>query len=150
MDRYVSPALRVPFTTGQPRPARIDLELHEVDHSGPSYSVRVFVDQPEADASTSLNDSGYAGSFYVFGHGPCLGDEGHCEVEGPIHAFDFRDVSPLAPQYHLLPITAALAPLLDGTSETFTLTLVPVVNRGGEYTGGDVLYFKRLKLLAYQ
>jgi hypothetical protein len=150
MDRYVSPELRVPVTEGQPRPSRVDLELHDVDHSGPSYSVRVFVDRPDASASTSLDEPGYAGSFHVFGHGPCFGDEGHCEVHAPLHPFDFRDPSPLTPQYHVLAVTDALRPLMDEPDRTFTLALVAVVNRGGEYVAEDVLHFTRLKLLAYQ
>jgi tyrosinase len=150
MDRYVSPELRVPVMAGQPRPARVDLELHDVDHSGPSYSVRVFLDDPDAGASTPMDARGYAGSFYVFGHGPCLGDEGHCDVHAPLHPFDFRDASPLTPQYHVLPITDALQPLMDEPERLFTVTLVAVVNRAGEYVGEDVLHFARLKLLAYQ
>jgi hypothetical protein len=30
---------------------------------------------------------GYVGSFAVFAHGGCFGDEGHCDVRGPVSSF---------------------------------------------------------------
>lgn len=87
MDRYESPQLHVPAPNALYRHDRVDLELHGVEHSGESFAVRVFVNLEDADAATSTgSDNGkYAGSFYIFGHGPCLGDEGHCDIRsGPI------------------------------------------------------------------
>jgi hypothetical protein len=151
MERYTSPALRVPASTGAGRHDRVDLELHGLDHSGQSFAVRVFIDDPNANVEslTAANNPHFAGSFFIFGHGPCLGDEGHCEVPpGPIHPFDFREPHPLAPKFRRLTITEPLrATVAD--SETFTVTLVPVANHGGSYEGGDLLTFTRLSLVAY-
>lgn len=150
MERYVSPALRVPATTEGERHDRIDLELHGIDHSGRSFEVRVFVEDPQADTQTPItaDNQHYAGSFYVFGHGPCLGDEGHCDVPpGPVNAYDFSEPHPLAPKYRRLPITDAIRS--KATGEMFTVTLVPLANHGGSYEGGDLLYFTRLSLVAY-
>lgn len=59
---------------------RADLVFYEVP--GPSYEAEVFLDNPKADADTPRElDSGYAGSFAVFGHGGCYGDEGHCATD---------------------------------------------------------------------
>lgn len=150
MERYVSPQLSVPRLPEEGRHDRVDLELHGIDHSGRSFAVRVFVNDSDADAQTPATPQNpkYAGSLYVFGHGPCLGDEGHCEVpQGPVSAYDFREPHPLAPKFRRLPITAALRANAEGDS--FTVTLVPVTNEGGAYEGGDLLQFATLKLLAY-
>src|SRR5919201_6293347 len=50
--------------------SRADLQFRGVDHSGPSYEARVFLDNPAAKPSTpTTEDQGFAGSFHVFGHG---------------------------------------------------------------------------------
>ncbi len=150
MDNYVSLPLTAPTPSEHSGYDRVDLELYEVDHSGDSFAVRVFIDDPDASLQTPMRDnSAYAGSFYVFGHGPCLGDEGHCEVPpGPISAYDFRAPYALTPLYRRLPITEALRHRTDPAG-TFTVTLVPVVNRGGTPEQADVLFFKRIALVAY-
>ena len=38
----------------------------------------------------------YAGSYHIFGHGGCLGDPGHCDVE-PRRRYDPRPAHPLTP-----------------------------------------------------
>jgi hypothetical protein len=155
MDRYVSPPLTVPplaeyAPTGAAPYDRIDLELHGVEHSGGSFAVRAFVNEPDATAATATaGNPAYAGSFYVFGHGPCLGDKGHCEVpSGPVSPYDFRDPHPLTPQYLHLPITDTLRKRAGG-EDTCTVTLVPVANSGGAMQGADVLDFKHLSLISY-
>jgi hypothetical protein len=149
MDRYVSPALRVPPASDVYEHDRVDLELHGVRHSGESFAVRVFIDDPDAGPRTSTSDNdSYAGSFYIFGHGPCLGDDGHCHVPaGPLHPYDFRQSHQLTPQYHRLPITKTLRAL--AREGTFTVTLVAVANRGGTFEGDDLLSFRRLSVIAY-
>ena len=60
---------------------RADLEFIGVEHAGASYEARVYVNNPTADVNTEPTEgNGYAGSFYVFGHGGCFGDAGHCDV----------------------------------------------------------------------
>jgi hypothetical protein len=150
MDHYVSPPLTVPPPAEHSSYDRVDLELHGVDHSGKSFEVRTFVNEPEADTATATDGNpAYAGSFYIFGHGPCLGDEGHCKVpSGPVSPYDFRDPHPLARQYLRLPITHALR-ARAGEDEKCTVTLVPLVNSEGAMQGADVLDFKQLSLIAY-
>src|SRR5690349_17602205 len=60
---------------------RADLEFIGVDHAGASYEARVYLNNPNANSATEPTDAnGYAGSFYVFGHGGCYGDVGHCDI----------------------------------------------------------------------
>jgi tyrosinase len=150
MDRYVSPELRAPASPGEGRYDRVDLEMHGVDHSGRSFAVRVFVDDPDADAETPTSGNArYGGSFYVFGHGPCLGDEGHCDVPaGPVSPYDFGEPHPLAPKFRRLEITSTLR-AIAAESAAFTITLVPVTNKGGRYESDDLLIFTRLSVVAY-
>src|SRR5215217_7560486 len=69
-----------PTSPEEGRFTRADLVFSGVDHSETSYEVRVFLNNPTADASTPRGaEHGYAGRFVVFGHGGCFGDEGHCE-----------------------------------------------------------------------
>jgi hypothetical protein len=150
VERYLSPALVVPARNELYEHDRVDLELNGVDHAGASFAIRVFLNDPEAgpDTLASTQNSHYAGSFYIFGHGPCLGDEGHCDIRtGPIHPYDLRPPHPLTAQYHRLPITSALRAVAEG--ETFTATLIAVTNRGGTYQPADLLYFTRLSVVAY-
>ena len=49
---------------------RADIVFTGVDQSGPSYEVRVFLDNPAADETTATTvENGYAGSFHVYGYG---------------------------------------------------------------------------------
>jgi hypothetical protein len=61
----------VPVPAGGGGPAEIRFE--GVDHSGPSYEARVFLNNGKADANTPQTaEYGYAGSFFVYGHGTRL------------------------------------------------------------------------------
>ena len=150
MDRYVSPTLRVPARNEVSEHDRIDLELRGVDHSDGSYAIRVFVNEDEANADTAREgNAAYAGSFYVFGHGPCLGDEGHCDVRrGPTNPYDYRLPHQLTPQYHRLQITDTVRSRA-GADETFTVTLVAVENHDGQASRSELMGFTRLSVVAY-
>ena len=90
--------IELPAGADQPEFARADLTFYGLDHSGPSYEVRVFFDHPDAGPDTPLSaDAGFAGKYSVFGHGGCFGEEGHCEIRAPVSAFDRRQPHPLAP-----------------------------------------------------
>jgi hypothetical protein len=119
--------LELPAGEELPAIARADLTFYGLDHSGPSYEVRVFFDKPDANADTPLDDPSHAGSFSVFGHGGCFGDEGHCEVTRPVSAFDRRLPYQLAPATRVLICTAAVRQLVATGRGQATVTLVEVV-----------------------
>lgn len=139
----------LPVWEGQPRFYRADLHFHRVDHSSDSYEGRVFLDNLNANGDTPRKpESGYAGSFNVFGHGPCFGDEGHCEVpKGPIHPFDYRRPHPLNRQLMIVTITEALNQRIDAGAENFHVTVVPADDRDEDL--GEVLVFEGLSLVTY-
>jgi len=139
----------VPLWEGQPCFYRADLHFDGVDHSGDSYEGRVFLDNPEADPTTPRElESGYAGSINVFGHGPCFGDEGHCEVPtGPIHPFDYRRPHPLNRQLMVVTITDGLLHRIDAGAEAIDVTVVPTNDYDEDL--GEILAFERLSLVTY-
>jgi tyrosinase len=150
MERYTTDRpFELPLWEGQPSFYRADLHFHGVEHRGDSYEGRVFLDAPDAGPATPMEpESGYAGSFYVFGHGPCYGDDGHCEVpQGPIHPFDYRRPHPLNPRLAVVTITDALQRRIAAGGSEFGVTVVPTNVRDEEV--GDVLHFQRLSLITY-
>jgi hypothetical protein len=154
MDRYTTPEpLAAPFFEGQPAPYRVDLELEGVDTFQDTYEGRVYIDNPDADATTGRDpDAGYAGSFYMFGHSNCLGAEGHCDVDKgpPINPYDYRRPHDLAGQTHKIEITDALLRTGASAGSTFTVTIVPLINTPEDpYVQADVLSFERLSVIAY-
>ena len=112
------------------RPAftRADVVFTGVDHSGGSYEVRLFLNNPDADASTARDEAArYAGRFHVFGHGGCFGDIGHCDVPKPsADPTDFRPAHPLTRLNTYVTVTTALRRLLVAGAMLETLTLVPI------------------------
>src|SRR5262249_33443730 len=66
-DALMATTLEVPRPPLAPDEfSRADLEFRGVDHSGPSFEARVYLNNADAGAETPLTeDTGYAGSFWV-------------------------------------------------------------------------------------
>jgi hypothetical protein len=129
---------------------RADLVFYGVDHGGPSYEARVFLDNPKADTDTPREpDSGYAGSFAVFGHGGCYGDEGHCAPDDRLRdEFDRRPPHPLTPHTRTLQVTEALR---RTTGDRVRVDVVVVVRESHVASATqDVSPCASIRLLAYQ
>jgi hypothetical protein len=129
---------------------RADLVFYGVDHSGPSYEARVFLDNPRADADTPRDvERGYAGSFTVFGHGGCFGDEGHCAPEDRFSdEYDMRPPHPLTKYTRTVRVTNALK---RTTGEQVTVHLVTVVREAKDApASADVPACELVRLLTYQ
>jgi tyrosinase len=106
-------------------PYRADIEFHEVDHAGASYEGRVYLNNPEANEQTGYDDPSYAGSYHVFGHGGCLGDPGHCEVE-PRRRYDPRPAHPLTRAKKVVIATEAISRARKDGGKA-TVTVVPII-----------------------
>jgi tyrosinase len=119
--RYRPDGDHPPFT-------RADVVFSDVDHSGGSYEVRLFLNNPGADGGTARDEAArYAGRFHVFGHGGCYGDAGHCDVPAPsADPTDLRPAHPLTPLTTYVTVTAALERLLAGGAALESVTLVPL------------------------
>ncbi|MGQ0574236.1 MAG: hypothetical protein ACT4RN_08525 [Pseudonocardia sp.] len=130
--------------------SRADIEFHGVDHSGASYEARVFLNRPDATVDTAATpEEGYAGSFHVFGHGGCFGDdEGHCEVAAR-RAYDPRPEHPLAKAKKVVIATDAVRRAL-GRDGGLTVTVVPVVTSLTERCATeDVFRVDHVDVVAY-
>lgn len=130
--------------------ARADLEFIGVDHSGASYEARVYLNNPSADADTqAVEANGYAGSYYIFGHGGCFGDIGHCELNQPRDEFDPRPSSPLEPIKKVVVATDALKKATAESSE-ISVTVVPIIMSWTEKTEmTDIMKFDHINLVTY-
>jgi hypothetical protein len=152
MATYTSKRLPLPLHETGTSFQRADLEFIGVDHSGPSYEGRVFLNAPEASADTPLElTAGYAGSFYIFGHPHCWGDVGHCDPPpGPLHGYDRRPPHQLVPERHVVDVTEAISGLIEGRGTTITVSVVPVMwERGRPREEPAVLQFERLSFVTY-
>ena len=130
---FTSSAVGLDFATPEHRYRRADLEIHGIFHSEASYEGRIFFNNPKADDKTPKSlEHGYAGSFYILGHGGCLGDPGHCEVnEHNREDYDFRNPHPLVPAKKRVTVTKALREAAK-TSKQLTVTVVPIVTAANE------------------
>lgn len=116
---------------------RADLVFYDLENAVPSYEGRVFLNNPNADINTPKDlQHGYVGSFFVFGHGSCLGDAGHCDVHAQREKFDFVP-NPLRPQTISLVITDQLKKLAK-KSKDFTITVCPNITRPPIINGEEV------------
>lgn len=149
MQRFISDPLPVPGESEGAGWAGADLLVYGVDHSGPSYEVRVFFDAPDADVGTPLTlEAGYAGCFTVFGHGGCFGDRDHCDPEDRVSdVYDLRLPHPILPQTKQVPVTEALRRV---ATPAVRVTLVAVEpDDASSARSSDALKATAIRLLTY-
>ena len=147
VDRFVSDPIDLPEREIEAEGGRADLVFYGVDHSGPSYEARIFLNAPDATVDTPREDPHYAGSFCIFGHGGCFGDVGHCDVPDEVDPFDLRPPHQLIPAAKTVIVTEAFARVVAPEDETMTVTVVAIVPGASRH---DVLRFDTVRLLTYQ
>jgi len=133
-----------------PEYVRADLEFIGVDHSGASYEARVYLNNANADANTQPTEmNGYAGSFYIFGHGGCFGDLGHCDVHPQKDEFDPRPSHPLEPIKKIIVATDAIKTAAAAGPE-INVSVVPVILSWTEKCDlTEVCKFDHINLVTY-
>ena len=144
VDRYTAPPLELPETAELDR---ADLIFLGLDHSGASFEARLFLDAPDADHGAGRDHPACVGSFYVFGHGGCFGDEGHCDVPSEREPFDLRPAHPLEPAIRVVTVTDAIRAKIAAGAGTVTVT---VVAHAVADSPNDVLAFDTVRLAVYQ
>lgn len=133
--------------------SRADLTFYGLDHSGPSYEARVFLGLPGATDGTPLDDPHLAGSFWVFGHGGCFGEEGHCDVRPAVTTFDRRPPHQLVPAVRVLTCTEAITRLIAEGVTTVTVTVVAVVRASplaDPAAAAELPHFDQIALHTYE
>jgi hypothetical protein len=131
--------------------SRADIEFHGIDHSGASFEGRVFLNNPEANERTELSlESGYAGSFHIFGHGGCFGDdEEHCVVH-PRRPYDPRPAHPLSRARKVVMATDAVR-RARAQATTATITVVPIITSMTDKSSRhNVLQFEKVVIVSYR
>ncbi len=130
VGRFASQPIPIPPTVRQGF-GRAEVRLHRVPQLPRSCFIRVFLNLPDANASTPLDNPNYAGYLAVFGHGSCYGGPGHCDPPPPRpRKYDLRPRSHNTPRNHRVNVTrCAKRLLLDGATE-LQITLVVI---GADY-----------------
>jgi tyrosinase len=154
MAEFVSNPLTVTLQAPAEPYQRADLEFHGVDHAKASFEARLFINNAGAGPDTPTTDESYAGSFWIFGHGGCAGDEGHCEPPRERRPFDLRPEHQLIPVSKRVMITDKLRELVQ-PGERFTVRIVPYVRPGSAERlpanlVTDLLHVDRADLITYQ
>lgn len=145
VDRFNSPPLELPDAE-QPF-LRADLIFYGLDHSGDSFEARLFLNAPRRiDQSAGRDHPDYIGSFFIFGHGGCFGDEGHCDVPAERDPFDLRPPHQLEPAVRIVTVTNAIQMLVETGAEA---TRVTVVAQTAGNRSNDVLAFDTVRLATY-
>lgn len=144
VERFTSKPIELP-PAGRPF-ERADLIFYGLDHSGASFEGQVFLDLRGVDRNAGVEHRAYVGSFFVFGHGGCFGDVGHCDVPTERDPFDLRPPHQLEPAVRILTVTDAVRALLDRDAETAKVT---VIARTPGRAPADVLAFETVRLATY-
>ncbi len=143
VERFHSKALELPDPE---RPiSRVDLVFYEIDHSGESYEGRVFLGKKPPRGAGADHPS-YAGSYFVFGHGSCQGEEGHCDVPTERDPFDLRLPHHLEPHLAILTVTDHVRELIAAGA---TEAPVTVTAHAADDTPVEAIAFTRVRLLTY-
>ncbi|CAI8817487.1 tyrosinase family protein [Methylococcus capsulatus] len=129
VGRFLSQPIPVSERTRDFRKAEV--RLHWVPQLDRSCFIRVFLNQPGADAHTDWRDNPhFAGYMAIFGHGACYGGPGHCAAPPPrARDYDHRTPSHNMPRNHRIDVTECARHLLE-TADSLQITLLVI---GGDY-----------------
>lgn len=136
--------------------------LLNVQYPKESYSIRVYINLPEADATTETRGNpNYAGSFSAFGHGECVGGKGHCDPKLSRTKYDLRQPHHFAPYSVYVDVTECLNGVCktesgegggqqrDAKKPAVRICLV-AVDGYGEQMSDDVLHCDGISLMIYE
>jgi hypothetical protein len=144
VDRFTTDPIELPMAN---RPFdRADLIFYGLDHSGVSYEGQVFLDARGVGADADETHRAYVGSFFIFGHGGCFGDVGHCEIPTTRDPFDLRPPHQLEPAVRILTVTDATRALMDRGVQAAKVT---VNARTADRQAANVLAFDTVRLATY-
>jgi hypothetical protein len=143
-ERFSSDPIELPAAN---RPfARADLIFYGIDHSGPSFEARVFMDQRGVNRGADSTHRAYVGSFFILGHNGCFGDVGHCDIPTERDPFDLRPAHQLEPALRVLTVTDAVRGLLERELDAAKVTVT--AHTAGK-ASDDVLAFDTVRLATY-
>lgn len=128
---------------------RADLEFYGINHYRPSYTVYVyFNDKRVPTDDVDEERPSYAGSFSVFGHATCAGDDGHCVVPLGQRRFDDRPSHPLTKAFKRVVVTDALRRAVN-EGEKLSVTLMAFTDAEPDEVDGKLLEFEGMQLVTF-
>ncbi|PYP85173.1 MAG: tyrosinase [Candidatus Angelobacter sp. Gp1-AA117] len=122
VGKFVSARIDIP-DTARSSFQKAEVRLHRVPQLPRSCFIRVFLNLPDANANTPLEDEHYAGYLAIFGHGDCYGGPGHCEVPTP-RKYDLRPRNHNTPRNHRVNVTKCAKALFERGDKSLQITLV--------------------------
>lgn len=140
-----------PFKHGvSPTMQRTDLEFYGVNNFRPSYVALIYFNDDSVDAENASEErDSYAGSFALFGHQRCFGDEGHCDIHPRTSRFDDRPSHPLTRGFKRVVVTDAMRRCL--VSEELTITVIVSSDPEAESEAeGPLLDFEGMQIAAFE
>ncbi|HYX27886.1 MAG TPA: tyrosinase family protein [Pyrinomonadaceae bacterium] len=130
VGRFISEPIPVPAAIRK-SVRQAEVRLHRVPQLPRSCFIRVFLNLPQADASTSIEDQHYAGYLAIFGHADCIGGPGHCDLPpSRPRQYDQRPRHHNTPRNHRIDVTETAKRLIDEGAKTLQITLVVI---GADY-----------------
>lgn len=130
VGRFVSKPIAIPDAARRSF-QQAEVRLHRVPQLPRSCFIRVFLNLPDANASTPIDHPYYAGYLAIFGHGPCIGGPGHCELPAPRpRQYDMRPRSHNTPRNHRVNVSETARKLFDQGATSLQITLVVI---GADY-----------------
>jgi hypothetical protein len=145
-SRFVSQPLELP--SGASRISRADLIFYRVNRHVPSYEGRIFAATTKVSAEAGCDHAAYVGSFYVFGHAGCTGDEGHCDLPGERDPFDLRLPHHLEPGLQIVTVTEAITAAVEAGIKALRVTVVAHPMSSSD-EGRSLPLFSALRLATY-
>ena len=143
----------VPLGTVEAGFVRAELEFHKLRPPKDSYELRVYIDNPDCDASTGYKDDSYAGRIVFFGHGPCHGAPGHCNPGlASRDDYDLRRKHPLRYQHtrFRVDITRGLRRFIGRKHSVDNLNAyLVVVDDGGTKVASESLSYDQCSLRTF-
>jgi hypothetical protein len=104
---------------------RGEIVVDGLDQAGPSFELRIFLNNPDADARTEpTEEHGYAGSIYVYGYG-YGGSFGDPNAQGAAH-------TRLTPTRSVIATDAVRRAAADGPTVSVTLVALPYDGAGSD------------------
>lgn len=144
VERFTSDAIELP--SREHAFERADLVFYGLDHSSVSFEGQVFLDPRGVGGGAGREHRAYVGSFFIFGHGGCFGDVGHCDIPTERDPFDLRPPHQLEPATRILTVTEAVQRLQGREAEEAKVT---VIARTAGREPANVLAFDKVRLVTY-
>lgn len=130
VGRFISKPISIPDAVRSSF-QQAEVRLHRVPQLPRSCFIRVFLNLPDANASTSIDDSHYAGYLAIFGHADCIGGPGHCDLPpSRPRPYDQRPRHHNTPRNHRVNVTKTAKKLLKAGADSLQITLVVI---GADY-----------------